>query len=484
MRLSDVLVLPKQSHSLSIIKDFLTQSLSHQDHQAALSHYFDIALSLNMFELVYDEGKAFVNEINLQEETAYQEKIIKHLIDASLQLKKYDQVEELITLRKEKLPILKQYLAMIDQVLLKKSLNQTYLDDLYMIMSDTIPDDIKIYCLKEIYEVYQTNNQHQKALDILYRLYQYDLMYDYEENEYNHLVALKRYEDVISKAQKTIKDNHVKPTIIVALLESYVAVGNHHKAINLEADYEAYIDGQNDDIKLRAYECLVDLYTKENNKLSLNIYQKKLKSVNKQLEKKEVKPKVEVKEDLAEIKVVQKPKKTSQDVFQKIEIFQQLLLFSHQIDYKLKLRDYLRLFFIEIEKHYVFKEAFVYLESEKPNFFFYKKERLYDKAVFENDLKDTMVLSIQHKGDEVFEKPNVLKYQKNLITNKPYEEDILFVYGFPIGDLGVLMIHMTSEIKDPALYYDDFKWISNLIYTHILNEKHLLALKKTTHAMR
>mgnify|MGYP000530370240 CR=1 FL=1 len=41
MRLSDVLKLPKQPHSLSIIKDFLEKPLSHLDYQAAFSYYFE-----------------------------------------------------------------------------------------------------------------------------------------------------------------------------------------------------------------------------------------------------------------------------------------------------------------------------------------------------------------------------------------------------------------------------------------------------------
>jgi hypothetical protein len=56
MRLADVLKLPKQPHSLSIIKDFLEQSLSHHDYQAAFSHYFEIALSLEAYDMVASEG--------------------------------------------------------------------------------------------------------------------------------------------------------------------------------------------------------------------------------------------------------------------------------------------------------------------------------------------------------------------------------------------------------------------------------------------
>ena len=61
MRLSDILKLPKQPHSLSIIKDFLNQSLNHLDYQAAYNFYFEIAIELSLFDFVYDEGREVLN---------------------------------------------------------------------------------------------------------------------------------------------------------------------------------------------------------------------------------------------------------------------------------------------------------------------------------------------------------------------------------------------------------------------------------------
>ena len=82
MRLQDVLTLPKQPHSLSIIKDFLEQPLSHTDYQAAFSYYFEICLSLEEYEMVFMEGEKVLKEIELQTETPYYEKILKSLIDS------------------------------------------------------------------------------------------------------------------------------------------------------------------------------------------------------------------------------------------------------------------------------------------------------------------------------------------------------------------------------------------------------------------
>jgi len=103
MRLADVLKLPKQPHSLSIIKDFLEQPLSHTDYQAAFSYYFDICLSLEAYDQVFQEGTKVLKEIELQVETPYYEKILKAMIDASFHLSKLDEMKrELIRLNSQR----------------------------------------------------------------------------------------------------------------------------------------------------------------------------------------------------------------------------------------------------------------------------------------------------------------------------------------------------------------------------------------------
>ncbi|MDR4969505.1 MAG: hypothetical protein RG740_07785, partial [Acholeplasmataceae bacterium] len=116
MRLSDVLKLTKQPHSLSIIKDFLEQPLSHTDYQAAFSHYFDIAIELELYDMVFEEGEKIFKEISNQAETPYFEKILRHLINAAIHLEKYDEAKKYIELRKQALPILKQYLGILDEI--------------------------------------------------------------------------------------------------------------------------------------------------------------------------------------------------------------------------------------------------------------------------------------------------------------------------------------------------------------------------------
>ena len=171
------------------------------------------------------------------------------------------------------------------------------------------------------------------------------------------------------------------------------------------------------------------------------------------------------------------PKSISKDTIKRLETYQNLLFYSHQIDHKLKLRDYLRILFIEIDKYFSFKEAYMFLNKTEPNFYFYKKERLYDKNLFENDIKDSIVSLINQTKDEIFDKPISLKHQLNLITQKPYEEDVQYLYGFPIGELGVFVVHLSQAIQDPAQHYDDFKFIATLLYAKITDELQVKMLK-------
>jgi len=159
MRLSDVLKLPKQPHSLSIIKDFLEKPLSHLDYQAAFSYYFEIAIELELFDLVYDEGEKVLKEIAAQSDSPYYEKILKHIIEASIKLEKFENARIYIDQRRQLLPILKQYLAVLDEIEYKKALGLPYLEDLMKVLKDIIPDPVKIYCLEEMFVIYRDDHQ-------------------------------------------------------------------------------------------------------------------------------------------------------------------------------------------------------------------------------------------------------------------------------------------------------------------------------------
>ncbi|MDY0075384.1 MAG: diguanylate cyclase [Acholeplasmataceae bacterium] len=480
MRLSDVLKLPKQPHSLSIIKDFLEQPLSHTDYQAAFSYYFEICISLEAYDMVFEEGEKVLHEIELQTETPYFEKILKALIDASLHLQKYDEMRNYIDIRKQKLPILKQYLGILDDILYKKALQLPYLDDILRVIKDVIPPDVKIYCHQELFYIYKQDHQDEMALKELYALYDYDLKSQYIGEELILLTRLQRYDEVIQKALKELRDNQQSIYILKPLFEAYLAKDDLHKASTLESEYEEAIDQAADDIKKDIYELIIKLYQKMDNKPSVDYYQKKLKAILKTIDKKSVKVETDVPKEEKVVfveKVVDKSMK-HQTILEDLERAHDLIIYAHLIDEKLALRDYLRQFFIQVETYLKAKDYIVYLEAESPNLFHYKVERLYDKTILNQLLSDTIISHVLKSGEEVFEETKALKLSKNVITQKDYEDDIKFVYAFPLGDQGVFLAHFEQEIKDPGEHYDLLKLVSAILFAHVLDEKKLTKIKE------
>ena len=480
MRLSDVLKLPKQPHSLSIIKDFLEQPLSHTDYQAAFSFYFEICLSLEEYEMVFKEGSKVLKEIELQTETPYYEKILKSLIDASLHLAKYDEMKSYIDLRKEKLPILKQYLGLLDEIMYKKALQLPYLEDVLRVIKDVIPVDTKIYCHEELFDIYFKDGHLEMALNQLYELYNYDLKSKYIKQELSILVKLLRYDEVIQKALKELRENKKSIFALKPLFEAYLAKEDYHKASTLEAEYEAEIDDADDELKRSLFELIIKLYQRMDNKPSVEYYTKKLKAIQKAIDKKVIlKPEVEKpkEEKIIFVEKVQEKQISHQRVLEDLERAHDLIVYSHLIDEKLPLREYLRQFFIQVETYLKAKDYIIYIQGESPNLFHYKMERLYDKTLLEQGIEESIVGFVLTSGEEVLEEANVLKLTKNIITQKDYEEDVKFVYAFPLGDQGVFLIHFEEEIKDPGLHYDFLKLLSSILFAHLLDEKKLSKIK-------
>ena len=85
-------------------------------------------------------------------------------------------------------------MGLLDDILLKKALQEPYVDDIHKVMQDMIPDDVKIYCLEELFNIYKDDHQYEMALNYLYQLYNYDLMSKYFIEELNLLIELIRLE--------------------------------------------------------------------------------------------------------------------------------------------------------------------------------------------------------------------------------------------------------------------------------------------------
>ncbi|TNF09057.1 MAG: hypothetical protein EP317_01705, partial [Bacillota bacterium] len=477
MRLIDILKLPKQPHSLGVIKDFLSQPLSSHDVQAAFTYYLEIAISLELFDLVYTEGEVFLKELEQQQESEYEEKILKYVIHAAIQIEAFEKAKTYIERRQQILPILKQYLGVLDEISYKKAMQIPYLDDLHKVINDIIPDQIRIFCLEEMFAIYKNDHQYEMALNSLYMLYEYDLKPKYIKEELSLLLTLKKYEEVLKLALEELRKDPKDVDALLALIEVYIDRGDLQKASSLEAENEEEFDKASDDIKKQAFPLFIKLYQKLDNKLSLDLYQKKQKAFLKSLEKK-VKVEEEKKPEVVVIEKIEGKTLSHNQLLKSFELAEDLIIYSHLIDDKLLLRDYLRLFFMHLDKDIQAKEHILYIKDESPNLYHYKKERLYDKLIPTHQLDQSIIDMVLQSSQEVADIPSRLKYPKNIITQKDYEEDMMFVYAFPVGELGVYLIHFDKPIGDPGEYYDILKIVSSIVYTHLLDEKKLSKIKK------
>ncbi len=479
MRLADVLNLPKKANSLAIIKDYLETNLTNLEYQAAFNYYLEIADAEGLFDYIYDEGKRVFEHIKHQTQSMYYEKILGFIINACLALEHLDEAKSYIDMRKEALPVVNQYLGLLDEVKLKKALREPYTEQLQRVLADVIPDHVKIYCHEELYLIHLKEQAYEQALKDIIELYAFDLKYKYFYDELDLLIKLNRLDEAKKKALEALKENKRDIKIVYVLLQIYDLQEAYMKAANLEAEYEEYFEAEDEDIRKKIYTLLIDLYQKIDNKPSLTLYQNRLKNMNRALGR-QSKKNEQAAEEEQKVVFIEKPDTdqtmVSSSLLKQLDSAVHLIEYAHMIDEKLPLRDFLRLFFMELERQIDAKEFAIYINRSIDNFFFYKKERLYDKTYIKNQIENTYIDEVL-AGQEVFEKTAQIKWQKNLITQKDYDETVGFVYALPIGDEGVFVCHLEQVLLDPATYYDLLKLTAAIIFSHLVDEKRLHRLK-------
>ncbi len=484
MRLGDILQLKTEPQSLPIIKSFLTQSLSHHDFQAALSRYFEMALALDLHDLVFDEGSHLIKDVMMQTETSYLESILKSMIDASLHLSKFEEARRFIDMRRSILPIIKSYVSTLDDIAYKKALNHPYMDDLEKLTKDVVvPDSIKIEAYYALITYYEQNQVYEQALKCIDILESYDQKNEAIGHEMRILLKLNRVEDAIRIAQHHLKTHPYHHEAIKTLLEGYLAIKDFHKAVTLEAEYETWMDTQDLEFKKDVYPLLIKLYQVMDNKLSLDLYQKKYKSLQKVSDKKIVRPE----EDSESSRIIYlerlDEKKEHRPVYKLLDFSFELLQFSHQLNPKLPLRDYFRALFMHTDATIKPKEYIVYLQGETPNLFHYKKERLYDKTLLKNAIENTYLDTVLTTYQDLINPMESTSKLKNILTEKEYDEQIQYVYGFPIDRHAVLLVHYETPPIDPGADYNVLKMMAMAIEGRLKQEISFASIKRENHLL-
>ncbi len=209
------------------------------------------------------------------------------------------------------------------------------------------------------------------------------------------------------------------------------------------------------------------------------MYQKKLKQVRaKKVVTKETKEKNKLNTIIQ--KEEQKEKKVHHNLLKHLEISHKLVKLSHEIDSMFSFRDFLRAFFMHVDKHIEIKDYIIYLSDKSPNLYHYKKQRVYDKTIIDQLRQQTVIDNVLSTSNEVFENASNIRWSKDIITQKEFGDNVKFIYSFPLANKGVFTAYLAEELSDPGSYYDLLKLISSIISNWLIDDKKVRTMKRDT----
>lgn len=486
MKAKDILNLPKNESSLSIAKSYLqSATLNIKEQEKLFLFILGILNELDRYQDLLSDGKEYLSQIYEPNETYNQ--ILKLLFDAALKLEQFDLAKHYLNERAKYTKILDNYLITDDNISLKKQAKEPYHELLLMALKEAIPKDYKKKYYLELLDYYLASENYLEAENILNNLKVFTNE-NYPREELKILMALKKH----SKAEELANLYQEDLTIglipsVLALLEIYIERGESNdlrKATILETkNLENFEEAQLND-RRQFYSLCKKLYEKLDNHLSIEVYDEKIKSLNKLIKTEKAKEKNQQKiindEFLNTLDV-----KTTYPTFipnlsnQQAEILLnnlfEISMFSESINDKFQFREYLRTLFIYID-NYVKPIGYTIFIKDN-DIYSYKKERLYDDKIIPEYIIDTPFEDIIYKGLEINTTSEQLKLSKDLYTQKPIPNNIKHILGYPISNLGGFLVYLADEIN-PDEYYLFFKNISALLFYRINREKKLKVFRK------
>lgn len=473
MKISDIFKLNNEVESLNIINEYLSRTITHEDYEAAIYMYLKIAKANQLHDLVISEGTKSLEKVKDHLHTEYREKIYHYLINSAIALNKFDDAKKYIEDRKELLPILTQYTSLLDELKLAKASNNDYFDILVALKNETIPQDIRILIFEELLNQYLNKKDFTEALTILNELKEISLKKEYDNIYIQILYHLEEYMTIVDLVPPMLENEIPEISCVVYLIASLIKLNRLLNASTLEAEFEKDFDKIEDiEFKKFTFETIIKLYTLMDNKISIDLYNRKLQRLNRQTTQ-PIKEEKVVEKQVIQVKEIQTQSLISNAKY--IEHFEWILnwlLVSHEFDLKLSFREYLRKIFILISEKITFKEVILYYNDKnyESNFYNYKKERLYDKTIIRQYIEGSIISDVLKNKNHYFGSINNLLSRKDVLTQKDFDESVGYVYSFYINDNAVITFYLDDIVTDPSLYFDLFNGISYIINTRIIDE--------------
>lgn len=465
MTLKEVLQLPKDVHSLALIKTYLNQPLDYHDQFAAFSHYISILYALFSYDVLLEEISQFFERYLTDD---YQEAIdllmVKY-IDSALVLQRFNDVKKMLNERKKRLPQLKQFLAFEQECSYLLSLNQLNSEWVLLQLQEHIPSHIQFKIKQALLDVYLIEKKFNLGLELIQTFSKDEKKVVFQTNIIM-LDALEIYDHILLE-YKNKDDETYNHFDIYYLTKTYIALGEEQKVINLEVDHELMMD-EAQAYKIDYYEMLLHFYQNIQNALSVKIYQQKLKSLKNQ--EKTIKSEPLKKEQKVSIELVHQPKTQSIQTLERIHQVMQELFSMHN---DLAFRDALRLKSILLNRVCAFDTYVIYKPSSR-NLYFYKKERLYDKKIKPEQLEHTFLkYMLKHQKDGFIERLFFEGYQ-DILTQKKYVETT-HMYLYRHADM-IIMFYYQAPMNTYAEDEDVLRLASYYLLYEIASQEQNISL--------
>ena len=221
---------------------------------------------------------------------------------------------------------------------------------------------------------------------------------------------------------------------VIGRMESYIAIEKYHQASIDEAEYEERMLASNEAVVRRFFEVAIVLYQRYPNRLSLELYEKRLKDINKPQKAKPVKEKKPIIEEIKEepennhepaevTKVLPVGEKKAYSL-ESMETIHTLIEAVNGIDYTKPMRESLRQAFVVLSQYVPDFQALYFTIDQKIQLYHYKKERLYDKEKDWPFIEHTAIeYAMSHPSMHVFDAQSQKPFTKDILSQKDQATD-------------------------------------------------------------
>lgn len=459
--------LPNNQETYDKLIKIITTSKDFEEVFLALLKQAEVLYEYEEYEKV---SKILIRLFNEQEHL--DDKYLELLIDSLIEQKKSSLALYYINIRKETLSQVEMYKYLLDVLKYKSRFNEDY---------NYILDSLRSYSF-------------DKRVLIPYYLVKFR-----ENVESNSSLTLETYREInelnFDKDDKEIVDELYFQYLLKNkmsfenFMESKLGISNIYFQLRLlirtemlkrvqiiEAENEKELDELSLFKKEIIFRELRDFYDKNNDFRSYDLYKEKYNLVTDQIKKEKrraTKKKLVLKdeEEIVVEEVIPVKEKPKQHITsEKLSLLENFVKELSKLDLNLSLFERLRNIGILLGKYFEFSDILFYF---RPQFYHFKKERLYNKNYSLATVESSLPGITSKTLDDIVSDVEFVVPDFDIITNKPLTEtDVRQVYSYGV-EKGASITFYQTERKD--LHYDDlvFKTVSSIIYYDLKYDNYL-----------